>query len=188
MRFFGARRATRSSAPSVSEGGEPDRLRADVQNVLLAGPVGDAVGAVPAPVSNERISAWLDQSGFTYFVDTDGDLGGLWHGRLFYFLPLGPDGEVLQVRGQWHREATIERLSDVLEVCNEWNAERIWPKTYARVRDDGAIVVCAEVTVSVEHGANDDQLAQHLQCGLSTSAMFFEHLDAVFADPLGSAP
>lgn len=126
----------------------------------------------------------MDSCGFTYFVDSDGDLGGMWHGRLFYFLVLGSGGEVLQVRGQWHREATIERLGEVLELCNEWNAEHIWPKTYARVRDDGAVVVCAETTVSLEHGASDAQLGQLLHCGLSTGAMFFEHLDRYFVDPL----
>ncbi|WP_402467910.1 YbjN domain-containing protein [Isoptericola aurantiacus] len=187
MRFFGSRRPARpTSTPQVEA--DDERLRTDVQNVLLSGPVGDAVGAVPVPVSRERVGAWLDAGGFTYFVDSDGDLGGIWHGRMFHFLVLGDDGQVLQVRGQWHREATIERLGEVLEICNEWNAERIWPKTYARVRDDGVVVVCAEVTVSVEHGAADDQLAQMLECGLSTGATFFEHLDAAFPDPLGEAP
>ncbi|NOW01528.1 YbjN domain-containing protein [Isoptericola chiayiensis] len=187
MRFFGSRRPTRShTVPPVEA--DTDRLRADVENVLLAGPVGDAAGAVPVPVTRERVSAWLDAGGFTYFVDTDGDLGGIWHGRVFYFLVLGDDGQVLQVRGQWHRQATIERLGDILEICNAWNADRIWPKTYTRVRDDGAVVVCAEVTVGVEHGASDDQLGQLLECGLSTGAMFFEHLDAAFPDPLGAAP
>ncbi|ANC30575.1 hypothetical protein I598_1006 [Isoptericola dokdonensis DS-3] len=130
----------------------------------------------------------MDACGFTYFVDSDGDLGGLWHGRLFYFLVLGDEGEVLQVRGQWHREASIERLGEILELCNAWNADHIWPKTYARVRDDGAVVVCAEVTVSLEHGASDTQLGQLLHCGLSTGAMFFEQLDQYFVDPLRTTP
>jgi hypothetical protein len=188
VRFFGSRRTARSSSVPDGDGIEVDLLRHDLETVLLTGPVGDAVGAVPAPVTRERVSAWMDSCGFTYFVDTDGDLGGIWHGRLFYFLVLGHDGEILQIRGQWHREATIERLADVLEVCNAWNAERIWPKAYARVRDDGAVVVCAEVAVSVEQGVSDDQLGQLLHCGLSTGAMFFEHLDAEFTDPLAVAP
>src|SRR3712207_7234969 len=59
-----------------------------------------------------------------------GDLGGLWRGRLFYFFMFGDRSEILQVRGQWNREASIERLEEVLEACNEWNADRIWPKAY----------------------------------------------------------
>ncbi|WP_332901607.1 YbjN domain-containing protein [Isoptericola haloaureus] len=188
MRFFGSRRIARSSAASREEPLDADLLRSDVENVLLAGPVGQLAGATPRPVTRERVSAWLDSSGFTYAVDNDGDPGGIWHGRQFSFLVLGDEGEVLQVRGQWHRQATIERLGEILDVCNAWNAERIWPTTYARVRDDGAVVICAEVTTSLEHGATDDQLGQLLECGLSTGVMFFEHLDSVFPDPLQVAP
>jgi hypothetical protein len=140
------------------------------------------------PVTCARIKSWLDGHHFTYFTDTDGDLGGLWHGRLFYFLILGANHEVLQVRGQWHREASIERLEQLLELCNAWNTERIWPKTYVRVRDDGEVIVCADTTVDLEHGASDAQLDQLLQCGLATGTAFFAHLDAEFPDPLRMAP
>ncbi|QAY64703.1 YbjN domain-containing protein [Xylanimonas allomyrinae] len=143
---------------------------------------------LPAPLSHDRVSAWLERSGFTYFTDSDGDIGGLWHGRLFYFLVLGEREEVLQVRGQWHREATIERLEELLEACNSWNADHIWPKAYTRVRDDGGVVVCTECTVDVEPGVTDDQLAQHLQCGLITGSMFFDSLDETYPDPLQEAP
>jgi hypothetical protein len=101
---------------------------------------------------------------------------------------VGESSEVLQVRGQWHRDLTIERLEEILELCNEWNAERIWPKTYVRVRDNGAVLVYTEVTVDLEHGVTEDQLDQLLQCGLTTGSMFFEHLDETFPDPLRSAP
>ncbi len=173
-----------------------DELRARVEDLLLrhvdAGETSDEVdepaGEPPSPLSRARVEQWLEAAGFSYFVDSDGDVGGLWHGWLFYFLVLGDDSQVLQVRGQWHRDLTIERLEDVLELCNGWNAERIWPKTYVRVRDDGTVVVCAEVTVDVGHGVSDEQLDQLLQCGLSTGSMFFEHLDSTFPDPLRSAP
>jgi hypothetical protein len=181
VKFFGSRRASSRSAEELGEA----ELRARVESVLAS-----AVGRAPdlEPLTRDRIVAWLEDSGFTYFIDSDGDVGGVWHGWMFYFLALGEHGEVLQVRGQWHRALTIERLEEVLEVCNEWNAERIWPKAYVRVRDDGTVVVCADVTVDVEHGANDDQLDQLLQCGLTTGSMFFEHLDEVFPDPLLGAP
>jgi hypothetical protein len=187
VRFFGSRRTSRTSGPRADDV-DVDLSSTDLEAVLLAGGVGRVTGARPSPVTRERVSAWMDACGFTYFVDSDGDLGGLWHGRLFYFLVLGDEGEVLQVRGQWHREASIERLGEILELCNAWNADHIWPKTYARVRDDGAVVVCAEVTVSLEHGASDTQLGQLLHCGLSTGAMFFEQLDQYFVDPLRTTP
>jgi hypothetical protein len=157
VKFFGSRRASSRSAEELGEA----ELRARVESVLAS-----AVGRAPdlEPLTRDRIVAWLEDSGFTYFIDSDGDVGGVWHGWMFYFLALGEHGEVLQVRGQWHRALTIERLEEVLEVCN------------------------ADVTVDVEHGATDDQLDQLLQCGLTTGSMFFEHLDEVFPDPLLGAP
>ncbi|WP_425954357.1 YbjN domain-containing protein [Xylanimonas sp. McL0601] len=175
---------------------DEDELRDRIEGVLLrvaggARTPGQApldATLVPTPLSRDRITAWLGRSGFAYFTDSDGDLGGLWHGRLFYFLVLGDQDEVLQVRGQWNRDATIERLEELLEACNAWNADHIWPKAYARVRDDGSVVVCADTTVDVEHGVTDDQLDQLLQCGLTTGSMFFDSLDAEYPDPLRSAP
>ncbi|MGN8246381.1 YbjN domain-containing protein [Cellulomonas soli] len=145
-------------------------------------------GDVPRPISPGRIAAWMTENEFSYFVDSDGDLGGLWRGRLFYFFLFGEQSEILQIRGQWHREVAIERLEEVLDLCNEWNAERIWPKAYARVRDNGRVHVISEVATDLEHGATDDQLSQMLYCGLSTGSMFFDSLDERYPDPAGVAP
>jgi hypothetical protein len=143
---------------------------------------------VPVPVSPARIATWMADNGFSYFVDSDGDLGGMWRGRLFYFFLFGEHSEILQVRGQWQREVTIERMTEILDVCNEWNAERIWPKAYVRVRDNGRVHVVSEVALDLEHGATDAQLHQALFCGLSTGSMFFDALDERYPDPVGVAP
>ncbi|MFI2104732.1 YbjN domain-containing protein [Isoptericola sp. NPDC019693] len=191
MRFFGSRRASKIRPTSVGreDGLVGDHLRDDELHDRIEGLLADHVGAddALAPLSRDRVTDWLERSGFSYFVDSDDDVGGLWHGWLFYFLVLGERSEVLQVRGQWHRDLSIDRLGEILEVCNEWNAERIWPKTYVRVRDDGSVVVCAEVTVDVGGAVGEAQLDQLLQCGLSTGSMFFEHLDTTFRDPLRDA-
>ncbi len=206
MRFFGSRRIGGRTDHSFGQddGGAPGaraeldehELRDRVESLLLQvtgsrrapGPGPADARLVPTPLSKDRVQAWLERSGFAYFTDSDGDLGGLWHAQLFYFLVVGDRDEVLQVHGQWHREATIERLPELLEACNEWNAEHIWPKAYTRVRDDGSVVVCADTTTDVEHGVTDDQLAQLLQCGLSTGSSFFDSLEARYPDPLGTAP
>ena len=191
VRFFGARRTSRSRSAGDRRPDElgDDELRERVEGLLLSHVDGstDSGGEPAAPLSRDRVTDWLERSGFSYFVDSEGDVGGLWHGWLFYFLVLGERSEVLQVRGQWHRDLTIERLEEVLDVCNEWNAERIWPKTYVRVRDDGSVVVCAEVTADVGSVVTTPQLGQLLDCGLSTAAMFFEHLDRRYPDPLRAA-
>lgn len=162
----------------------------DEVTALLARELGVAEPSseLPVPLAPGRIASWLDQNQFSYFVDSDGDLGGLWRGRLFYFFLFGERQEILQVRGQWHRELAIERLSEVLDLCNDWNADRIWPKAYARVRDNGRVHVVTEVAVDFEHGATDDQLSQSLFCGLSTATMLFDALDEQYVDPAGTAP
>lgn len=142
----------------------------------------------PTPLSAERVVQWLERNDFHYFVDNDGDLGGLWRGRLFYFFLFGDHAEILQVRGQWHREITIERLEEVLDACTEWNADRIWPKAYVRVRDNGMVHVVAEVSTDLEHGVTDEQLSQLLFCGLSTASSFVDAIDELYPDPAAVAP
>lgn len=142
----------------------------------------------PTPLTPERIIAWFKDNDFHYFTDDDGDIGGLWKGRLFFFFLLGEKKEILQVRGQWHREIALERLQEVLDACEEWNAERIWPKAYARVRDNGMVNVVAETSTDLEHGATDKQLDQLLQCGLSSANRFFDAIDEMYPDPAAVAP
>ena len=172
-------------APPLSDDELHDHVAA-----LLARELGVAESGeeVPVSVTPARIAAWMSENGFSYFVDNDGDLGGLWRGRLFYFFLFGEQAEILQIRGQWHREVAIERLEEVLDLCNEWNADRIWPKAYVRVRDNGRVHVISEVAVDLEHGATDAQLHQTLFCGLSTGSMFFDSLDERYPDPAGVAP
>ncbi|WP_298459662.1 YbjN domain-containing protein [uncultured Cellulomonas sp.] len=164
---IGAPRAGGSAGAPSSQGGHDD---------------------VPAPLSVARIVEWFEDNGFSYFIDNDGDLGGLWRGRLFYFFLFGDRSEILQIRGQWNREVAIERLEEVLEACNEWNADRIWPKAYVRVRDNGMVHIVAEVATDLEHGVTDAQLAQLLHCGLSSGSMLFDAIDEMYPDPAAAAP
>ncbi len=188
-RWWGRGRPRTRAEVSVAPVDDDGELHARVA-ALLARELGTAEAGVatPAPVSPARIAAWMTENHFSYFVDNDGDLGGLWRGRLFYFFLFGEQAEILQVRGQWHRELAIERLEEVLDLCNEWNAERIWPKAYVRVRDNGRVHVVAEVATDLEHGATDAQLSQILFCGLSTGSMLFDALDERYPDPAGVAP
>lgn len=198
VRFFGARDDDdrRDADPGeASDGGAVpgragDELQSQVEDLLARelGQVATDVLRPPTPLALSRVVEWITDSGYSYFVDSDGDVGGLWHGRLFYFLLFGHGDEILQVRGQWNRDLALERLEEILEFCNEWNADRIWPKTYTRVRDNGMIQVFTEVTVDLEHGVTDDQLDQLLQCGLSTGSMFFDALDEFYPDPARQAP
>lgn len=142
----------------------------------------------PTPLSPDRVAAWFARNGFGWFVDDDGDLGGLWRGRLFYFFCFGERSEILQVRGQWNREIAIERLGEVLELCNAWNADRIWPKAYARVSDDGMVHVTCEVATDLEHGVTDDQLDHLLRSAVGSASAFFDAVDEAYPDPASVAP
>lgn len=145
-------------------------------------------GHLPTPLSADRLRAWFTANAYSSFTDADGDIGGIWQGRLFFFFLFGEHQEILQVRGQWHREAAIERLPELLDLCNEWNADRVWPKAYLRVRDDGRVHAVCEVSTDLEHGVTDDQLGQLLHCGITSAGAFFDDLDERYPDPVGSPP
>ncbi|WP_024288747.1 YbjN domain-containing protein [Cellulomonas sp. KRMCY2] len=189
--FSWVRRVREADGPRTVSGPGDRPLRG-----LLGGPsrqapeqrAGAPDPAIPSPLTTERLRSWFSRHGYSYFVDDDGDVGGLWRGRLFHFFLFGEHQEILQVRGQWNREFAIERLTDVLEICNEWNAEKIWPKAYVRVRDDGMVHVTCEVATDLEHGVSDAQLGQLLQCGLSAASVFFDTLDQLYPDPASAAP
>jgi len=177
------------SLPEVSE----DELQARVHELLGTGPgrfpvPSPGADGVPSPLTVARIVEWFEANQFSYFLDSDGDLGGLWRGRLFYFFLFGEDAEILQVRGQWNREVAIERLEQVLDACNDWNADRIWPKAYVRVRDNGMVHVISEVAADLEHGVTDAQLGQLLHCGLSTGNLLFDAIDELYPDPATVPP
>ena len=148
----------------------------------------------PHPVTAPRIRSWLQEQGFSYSTDErTGEIYGLWGNRPFFFMSsFGNNSEegsdqVVIIRGTWNRYANIDHLPDIIEVCNQWNSERIYPKTYASVRDDGTVVICADLIISVAHGLNDEQLDVQLACGLSTGTMFFDFLDHHYPDPLQAA-
>lgn len=144
----------------------------------------DALPAEPgglAPLSDARIKAVLDARGYNYGVDGDGDIGGIWDDHLFYFLRIGSEQEHLQVRGRWSRPLSAAHYTAVLELANEWNINKLFPKTYVRV-EDGDLGVYAEHTVDYEPGLTDEQLDQHLACGVSTALSFFGLLDERFPE------
>lgn len=148
----------------------------------------DSSAPWPTPLAPDRVAAWCARYGYSWFVDDDGDLGGIWRGRLFYFFCFGERSEILQVRGQWNRELAIERLPEALELCNAWNADRVWPKAYARVRDDGMVHVTCEVATDLEHGVTDAQLDRLLHGAVASITAFLDDVDEVYPDPAASAP
>ncbi|MFF2831452.1 YbjN domain-containing protein [Cellulosimicrobium cellulans] len=132
---------------------------------------------LPRALSMSRIGDHLTRRGYHFRVDDDGDITGTWDGHRFWFLLLGDRSEILQVRGRWSTSLPLESRLVTLQAVNDWNRERIWPKVYVR-EEAGRLALYAEVSVDLEHGATDDQLAQTVSCGLGTAVQLFHAIGA----------
>jgi Putative bacterial sensory transduction regulator len=186
-------RAADSDTTEDDDTRSDEQLKIDVEQVLSrelgASLIADTEPSLGlAPLARTLILDWLKDNNYYYFVDSDNDIGGLWNSRIFYFLLFGSSTEILQVRGQWNRNITIERIEEILDFCNEWNTDQLWPKAYLRVQDNGVVQVYGEVSVDFEHGLNRDQLDNTLSCGLGTASMLFDALDAKYPDPAQVTP
>ena len=126
----------------------------------------------PTPLSTDRIAAYLEAEGYRTRRDEDGDVAGVWNGHRFWFIVLGERNEVLQVRGRAEHVLPVERRAVALLAVNDWNRDRIWPKAYLREEEDG-LALYGEMSVDLEHGVTDAQLALLLDCGLVTAIQMF---------------
>jgi hypothetical protein len=146
----------------------------------------------PSPLSRERIEAALKAENWSYQIDSDGDIGGIWLSNIFYFFLYGNDHEILQVRGRWHQDLPINLRPQIREVIDDWHFAKIWPKAYTTVDDSGRLWVLAEHSVDWEHGVTDEQLRLTLRCSITTTLSLFEHLHDRFVHiappPEDSAP
>ena len=133
-------------------------------------------------MTRERIAQSLRRRGYRFLVDESGDICGLWAYRFFSFYIVR--GQMLQVRGRWPRQASIERLWEILAFTNAWNSSRHLPKCYVRVHDDGRVHVLTEVCIPVTSGLSDSQIDHHLAVGLASGAAVFDELDHLFPDPV----
>ena len=140
----------------------------------------------PRPVDSARVEAFLVGQGYHVMRDEDDDLTGTWDGDRFWFLLLGDHQEVLQIRGRWHRGLPDHLRAVALLAVNDWNRERIWPKAYLRHEDDETVVY-GEVSVDLEHGVTDGQLAQMVGCGLGTGVQLFAALADLVPEEEGPA-
>ncbi|MFC8192402.1 YbjN domain-containing protein [Cellulomonas sp. NPDC057328] len=144
-------------------------------------------GELPRLLTRDRVADYLLARGYRFLVDEDGDLTGTWDGSRFWFLLLGEQQEILQVRGRWHRTLPLEQRRALALAINDWNRERIWPKAYVR-EEDGVLAVYAEVSADLEPGVTDVQLAQLLACGLGTGVQLFAALEPVVPGEGGTPP
>lgn len=141
-----------------------------------------ATGGALQPLSKDRIKHSLEQAGWSYNVDSDGDIGGGWEFGSFYFFVNGEKDELLCVRGFWRGELGEADFAKALETANDWNREKLWPKTYVTRDESQSVRVITEHNVDYEHGLTDEQLTQHLLCVVNTSMSCFEQFNEVFPE------
>lgn len=138
--------------------------------------------AVLARLTKERVAAVLESIGWRYTVDDEGDIRGGWEYGSFFFLVDDEADALLCVRGYRRGRLGASEYSRALELCNLWNADRLWPKTFVGRDDDGSLRLNAEHTVDYDPGVTDEQLAQHLRCAVGTSMAFFSTLNDAFPE------
>lgn len=138
----------------------------------------EASGRQITPISRDRLVALFEAQEWKYFIDNEGDLGGNWDTNLFYFMIRGTTDQVLHIQSMWHVTPDMERLEEIRFFLDTWHRDRLWPKCFHRITDEGRIRVFAEHNVDFEHGATDDQLFDQVQCGLSTALQFYEALES----------
>ncbi|MGW0433249.1 YbjN domain-containing protein [Micromonospora sp. NPDC003197] len=126
------------------------------------------------PLTNELIASVLTDNEYNFHTDDDGDLFGRWDDSLIYFFRLGTNGEVFQVRTMAATTFSVEDVPALHEFCNTWNHDRLWPKVYVHVEDDGNVRVCGEVVADLERGVTTPQLDQLISCGIATGCQMSE--------------
>jgi hypothetical protein len=124
----------------------------------------------------------LTARGFHYFVDEDGDVAGNFQGNLIYFFQLGTEREILQIRAMVQHVFGIDDVRRLYEFCNAWNHDRLWPKAYVHIQDDGTASVIGEVVADWEHGVSAEQLDQVVICGVATGCQLADAVAALRQD------
>lgn len=133
---------------------------------------------MPTPLSRDRLISLFENEQWRYFVDSEGDVGGVWDDDQVYFLIRGTDSALLQIQALWHMTPKIDYLEPIRGFIEEWHRRRLWPKCYHRITDEGRIHVFCENTIDYGDGATDEQILQQVRSLLGTAAGFFEDLTA----------
>lgn len=135
---------------------------------------------IVSPLNRARVKKILERNGWSYQVGNEGDIAGAWENGIYHFEVTGNRDSVLCVRGTWRGKLELDDFMLVNSLCNRWNTEYYWPKTYARVTDNRELFVHTELPISYHAGLTDSQLDEHLHCALESSEDFFEKLGEKF--------
>ncbi|WP_442791561.1 YbjN domain-containing protein [Micromonospora sp. NBC_01813] len=135
---------------------------------LSDAPAGGGEMQVLRPLTTEFVAEVLTAREYRFQIDDDGDLVGRWNDNVIYFSRLGPQGELLRIRTIAATTFTVDDVPTLYAFCNAWNHDRLWPKTFVHVDDDGTAWVFGELVTDLERGVTPAQLDHLVSCGIST--------------------
>lgn len=134
-------------------------------------------------LSQDRIKRVLDQLGYHWFVDDDGDVAGIWDTGYFFFMVRGEEGEIFNLGGLWKGLLAETDYLMAQEICNAWNEERLWPKAFVnRSPSTGVVRLRVGHQVDYEHGLTDSQIAQHVRSAVGSGLVLFDQAIEAFPD------
>ena len=90
-----------------------------------------------APLSQDRLLALFKERDWRYFIDSDGDLGGIWDDATFYFNLGGQKQEVLRIWAQLPGTIDASHLEQVRTVLDASHRRSAWPTACYRIAADG---------------------------------------------------
>ena len=99
---------------------------------------------MPTPLTRERVIALFKKRDWRYFIDSEGDLGGIWDDATFYFFFHGEMKEVFWIHAQYPGTMDAGRLGVVRDVLEDSHRRRPWPMAHYRIDDGGDIRVYTE--------------------------------------------
>jgi hypothetical protein len=119
----------------------------------------------------------LASDGIKFFIDNDGDIGTLWDSCYIYFFLHGQAAEILQVRAYLTKQFDIAAKPALLQLLDEWNRTKMFPKAYSSTDDLGRVTISAEHTFDFEPGVAEDLLRFTLTGWISTLLRFAEWME-----------
>lgn len=132
----------------------------------------------------ERVQAIADTMGITYTVATDQPVLHVFSPPHLFDFRVFDDGSMFSIHAMWNRVPSIDKRSELIEFSASVNSQRVAPKTYVQVDDNGMIWVTGETTLLTVAGITDDQLISFIGDSFGAIKSLFQELDTMYPDPV----
>lgn len=134
-------------------------------------------GGIAIIPSRPVLQQVLDEYGLAHVIDDDGDLVVRWDNCSIYLFHYGDRREVLQARLYINRRFEVELRSSLIEVLDDWNRTKLFPKAHTVLPDDGMVGICAEHCVDFESGTTRSARKYTVGVWFDTLLRFAEWID-----------